>query len=124
VTVTSKHSNTVSKAQGKAETLMRVRRAELQADYEHCLAVLREPYSEDFDNGEAGDREGRAEAALMVNHLRQEIRAIDEALARLADGSFGVCIECRRRIAQGRLLAVPTARRCIRCQSRFERKAG
>jgi RNA polymerase-binding transcription factor DksA len=106
------------------ELLMRNRRTELQADYERCLDVLRAPSDPDFDNDEAGDREGRAEAALMVNHLRREIRAIDEALTRMADGSYGICVECGRRIARGRLVAVPSARRCVRCQALTERKVG
>lgn len=122
--VTSNNEQQPSQAQGVAESMMRARRAELQADYERCLEVLRAPADPDFDNGEASDREGRADAAIMASHLRQEIRAVDEALARMAEGSYGRCTECGRRIARGRLAAVPAARRCIRCQARFERKAG
>lgn len=41
-----------------------------------------------------------------------EVRA---ALQRIADGSFGRCEKCGKRIAQGRLEAVPYARRCAAC---------
>jgi RNA polymerase-binding protein DksA len=48
------------------------------------------------------------------------LSAIDEALARLADGSFGRCGTCGRPIAEERLEAVPWATQCIDCRRREE----
>src|SRR5918994_6390732 len=41
---------------------------------------------------------------------------VDEALARIADGTFGTCVRCREPIAPERLEALPWAARCIDCQ--------
>jgi RNA polymerase-binding protein DksA len=48
------------------------------------------------------------------------LSAIDEALARLADGSFGRCGTCGTQIAEERLEAVPWATQCIDCRRREE----
>ena len=45
-----------------------------------------------------------------------EILAIDEALERIRDGSFGHCDNCEKRIAKDRLEAIPYARLCLRCK--------
>ena len=41
---------------------------------------------------------------------------VDEALARLDDGTFGTCVRCGQPIAAERLEALPWAARCIDCQ--------
>jgi RNA polymerase-binding protein DksA len=48
------------------------------------------------------------------------LSAIDEALARLADGSFGLCGSCGRPIAEERLEALPWATQCIDCRRKEE----
>jgi DnaK suppressor protein len=54
-----------------------------------------------------------------------EIRAIDQALAKMSEGRYGKCEACRRPIAVKRLQAVPWARHCLRCaQSRESFAAG
>lgn len=50
-----------------------------------------------------------------------ELRRIDRALARVYDGSYGVCEECGGQIPARRLMAEPTATRCIRCQDLHEK---
>jgi RNA polymerase-binding protein DksA len=42
------------------------------------------------------------------------------ALARIADGTYGACIDCGDDIGVKRLEAWPTAKRCIRCQTHYE----
>ncbi len=44
------------------------------------------------------------------------LRAIDEALQRIASGTFGICMDCDERIAHVRLDAVPWTRVCIACK--------
>ena len=46
----------------------------------------------------------------------QQLARVDEALARLAAGTFGTCVRCGQRIARERLEALPWAARCIGCQ--------
>lgn len=60
------------------------------------------------------------ELASIDRHV-QEIRDIDAALMRIADGSYGECCDCREPIAIKRLEAYPTARRCVACQEVHER---
>lgn len=56
----------------------------------------------------------------QVDHLAQELYAVESSLGRLRNGTYGVCIDCGTDINVERLNAVPTALRCIDCQSRFE----
>lgn len=50
----------------------------------------------------------------------RELTAIDEALQRIRDGSYGKCEECGRSIPLARLQALPLATTCIHCQRRSE----
>jgi RNA polymerase-binding transcription factor DksA len=50
-----------------------------------------------------------------------ELRDIDDALRRLADGTYGICEECGKPIDEARLEAVPWARYCVVDQARVER---
>lgn len=56
-----------------------------------------------------------------VSRDLREIRALDAALARLDDGSYGNCVDCGGEIGLERLRAYPTAERCIRCQEVHEK---
>jgi DnaK suppressor protein len=49
------------------------------------------------------------------------LRMIDEALARLENGKFGLCAHCAQPIEKQRLQAVPWARHCIACQEQQDR---
>lgn len=49
-----------------------------------------------------------------------ELRELREALRRIDDGTYGICIDCEEPIPDTRLRARPTASRCLRCQQRFE----
>ena len=46
---------------------------------------------------------------------------IDRALAKLDEGSYGICDSCKGPIADDRLRAVPSAALCIDCKRREER---
>jgi DnaK suppressor protein len=47
---------------------------------------------------------------------------VEEALARIDDGTFGVCAGCGCDIAIKRLQARPVAKYCIDCKSRQEQR--
>ena len=53
-----------------------------------------------------------------------ELKRIDAALARIDSGDYGACEDCGTSIEAARLLAEPTALRCISCQTRFEKTHG
>jgi DnaK suppressor protein len=48
------------------------------------------------------------------------IRKIKIALAKIEDGSFGLCETCGEQIAVARLKARPVAEHCIQCKTRME----
>lgn len=56
-----------------------------------------------------------------IDRDADELRRIDRAMQKLANGSYGVCVDCGADIAAARLDAEPTAIRCIQCQSKFEK---
>jgi RNA polymerase-binding transcription factor DksA len=58
---------------------------------------------------------------LMID---QHLEEIDEALARLEHGRYGVCARCGQPIAPRRLQALPAAALCVRCQGAADRQPG
>jgi DnaK suppressor protein len=52
-----------------------------------------------------------------------ELREIAAARRRIAEGRYGRCIDCDAGIDDARLLAQPTAVRCLACQAAGERAA-
>jgi len=51
---------------------------------------------------------------------REKAYHIDEALARLKDGTYGVCCACGTKVKKARLEVVPHARLCIECKKAEE----
>jgi RNA polymerase-binding transcription factor DksA len=56
--------------------------------------------------------------------LKDERNAVQQALQRLADGSYGTCVDCGKEIPAERLKAQPEAIRCVEDQRRFEAAHG
>lgn len=82
----------------------------IHSDLTRIEGALSPDFSEQavqMQNDEALTEIGRAAAA--------EIRSIDEALARITAGAYGVCTHCHRPIEAARLAARPEAVTCIRC---------
>lgn len=77
------------------------------------------PLSEEVDAMIAAEG-GELQAALLAR-LLDRAAALDEALNRVESGSYGVCVACGEEIFQTRLMAVPEALRCTRCQEEAER---
>jgi DnaK suppressor protein len=50
-----------------------------------------------------------------------QMALVDDALARLDDGTFGACVRCGKPIPPGRLEALPWAAFCIDCQRIVDR---
>jgi DnaK suppressor protein len=60
-----------------------------------------------------------AEAELQIRLHQTDarlLRAIEEALARIKQGTFGVCQVCKRPVSKVRLEAVPWSRHCRDCK--------
>lgn len=60
---------------------------------------------------------------ILSDRERQKSQQIDDALARIADSSYGVCEECGLEIAEERLRVLPFTRLCRDCQQDQEREA-
>jgi DnaK suppressor protein len=65
-----------------------------------------------------------ADRAVAVHNLDRDsalVRSLRGALARIDDGSYGLCLECEGEIAPQRLKAIPWAELCIQCQENADR---
>ena len=85
-----------------------------------AAANLRETESDDWARADAE----RDLAFALDERESAELMAIDEALKRITDGSYGLCVDCGVGIATARLHANPTAMRCVDCQSKLEQAQG
>jgi DnaK suppressor protein len=65
-----------------------------------------------------------SERDLAIRNVDREsrlLRQVRAALRRIHEGTFGICIECESAIGAKRLLAAPSASRCIDCQDAADR---
>ncbi len=78
--------------------------------------------------GDEGDLAQMAQAKersmWLANDQKQRLAQIDQALARIAAGKYGICDSCGKPIAPERLQANPHATLCIACQSKAEKRPG
>jgi len=108
---------------------------EKQAAFHDLLLVMRSELAEDEARGREGQKTveldqqsvGRLarmdalqnQAMAQAGGRRREglARRIDAALARVADGTYGECLDCGEDIPEKRLELDPTAPLCISCAS-------
>ena len=69
----------------------------------------------------ASDLVARENLLTTERHLRVDLSAIEDALRRVRDGTYGTCATCGRPIARERLEVLPQADRCVACQRREDR---
>lgn len=101
------------------KSILSVAREELTRATEQSYAAIA---------GEVPDFGDQATAASLTDYDNEiarrhaaVIREIDDALVRVKAHRFGRCMECGADIRFERLMAFPTARRCVTCQSLHER---
>ena len=73
--------------------------------------------SEDDDGSDAFMR---LQNLSQVDSHNKVIQQIDEALARIQDGTYGICEICGQLIRKPRLLNLPFVHTCMECQSAME----
>ncbi len=71
----------------------------------------------------ASEERDREISFILSDRERVKMSEIDDALARIADGSYGVCESCELEIGEQRLEALPFTRLCRDCQQDMEREA-
>ena len=80
------------------------------------------PRRADDTDDDAAAEAARSMDIAQLSHTTAELAEIDGALARVADGSYGWCIDCGGPIGRPRLLVHPMAVRCAPCQSQREKR--
>jgi DnaK suppressor protein len=84
--------------------------------------------ADERSDGHHHPAEAATDADLRERHLRDTLRFRDQlerlrrARAAIAAGTYGICIDCGAPIPEGRLVALPDAERCVRCQSLAARR--
>jgi DnaK suppressor protein len=92
------------------------------------IAGAAEDIRELAEEREAELEEAAQEDRMMgiLSHLdyrgRRAIEDIDAALDRIAEDTFGICVDCEEEIPVERLRVIPTALRCVECASVVDRQ--
>lgn len=122
----STHLTTGQKALIEAELLQRSRQYEQRlAQHQGGESRVEHAHTELMVSLDGAAQHASDHEVDLVT-LDQESRALADvrsALTRLGAGNYGVCADCGCDIAIDRLHAVPTALRCVECESRHERHA-
>jgi DnaK suppressor protein len=58
---------------------------------------------------------------LISDRDRGKLLQIEDAIKRIDDGTYGICVECESPIPKERLIIMPFARFCVNCQAEMER---
>jgi len=75
----------------------------------HMADVATDNYDREFSLG-------------LASNERRAVYELDDALKRINEETFGICDECKGMISKVRLKAVPSARLCIKCQKKREKR--
>ena len=74
------------------------------------------------DSSDLASDEGAYRKMEALNAMdAKKLRAIENALKRISDGKYGYCLQCGKKIPEGRLRAIPEAVLCVDCKSQNER---
>jgi DnaK suppressor protein len=75
------------------------------------------------DQADAGAKTFQREHELALTQKARELLELSEhALARMDEGTFGVCESCGHAVGKARLQAFPRATLCVTCKQREERR--
>src|SRR5262245_446169 len=124
-------------ATGATETMARERYAELKQILEDrrrdILNEVQEKMRDVRSEGASGEGQGVLDAAetseadiqddiefALIQMKSETLHKIEEALARLEEGTYGNCFECGDEIHERRLRALPFAVRCKDCEEARE----
>lgn len=71
---------------------------------------------------QAVNEQDRGLSLLLTGREKSRLQAVQEALGKMDDGTYGTCEDCGEAIGAGRLKAMPLAKLCVSCQSQWERE--
>ena len=98
----------VSEDQGLGVESQQASLSELSSFDQHSADIATETFEREKDES-------------ILEQVQGELNDIDQARARIEDGTYGICEACGKPIGDARLEAVPTARFCVEDQARAER---
>ena len=94
---------------------------EVQGKIRDVRADAADKDHEVMDPGETSEVDIQEDIEFALIQMKAEtLNKINEALARLEEGTYGYCFECAEEIAQPRLRALPFAVRCKDCEEARE----
>lgn len=96
------------------EALLNRRMAYLENRLENIEDQLDDPKSADWEEHATESEGDEVMESLGLSGL-EEIKAIKAALARIVDGTFGICVKCDEPISIERLTTLPHTPFCKRC---------
>jgi DnaK suppressor protein len=74
-----------------------------------------------MDSGDQALIDFEREMGISLQEMRnRERQLIDDALASVDEGTYGICADCGEEISEKRLHALPFARLCVECKSKRE----
>jgi RNA polymerase-binding protein DksA len=93
----------------------------LIAENEDFKSIIEDIDPKDLADVAADDIDRKTLEAIGTNELKR-LRLIDNALSRMENGKYGVCMSCDAKIPKERLEAIPYAVMCIKCKTSDERR--
>lgn len=93
---------------------LEARRAAMQSRLSSIKRDVTREHSGDSAE-QAQERENDEVVDAIGNETRQSLYAIQVALDKIAEGTYGECEQCGSDIGIGRLRALPEATRCVDC---------
>ena len=106
------------------ETLVNMKKQlldEIQKDLKEGRELSKDEGMDAYDL--ASEERAREINLILTDRDRGKLQAIDDALDRIDEGSYGICESCESEIAEGRLVAMPFTRLCVQCQADRETEA-
>jgi DnaK suppressor protein len=70
----------------------------------------------------ATEERDREISMILTDREKDKLEAIESAIERMDEGSYGTCESCESDIAEGRLEAMPFTRLCVSCQAEREKE--
>ena len=106
------------------KAMLEERRAEIKEKLRSLRETLPAEATDVKDAEEQSVDDFVQEVDFALMQMKSEtLSKIDQAIARLEDGSYGACIECRAEIGEARLKALPFAALCRACQEQEESRS-
>ena len=94
------------------------RRSELQRNGEGMREELADYDQHPADQGTETFEQELDETTMLI--LEEEDRRVNEARKALAEGRYGICVDCGKEIPPARLEAIPESVRCVEDQRLYE----